>query len=135
MVLDVICQRKKALRDEIDQAEHIKKLRGDKQQLDNELEELRKKLERVGKQSDVLDLLADNISNAGLAQEPADSAKFKSNVKNFLAFLDGYGQNMQTSDKQKLDLEAEIKATEEKLKVMTANLNNLEKGNQGSDAM
>jgi hypothetical protein len=131
-VLDVVCQNKRVIEtnDSITN-EKVKEIKNEIKELETAEETTNLKLERVTKQTSILNDFAASLSkptNSLNQNNPAadnNLSSSKTNVENFMNFLDTYSNRLEQLDDLKFQLQTELTKIREKINVARDNLNRL----------
>ena len=122
-VLDVICQSKRVEAKEVVSSDREKELKNEIIELNGKREILQLKLERLNKQTNVLNEYANKLATHNQPSDKNESSKIDYGV--FLSFLDDYSAKLELLDKEIYTVQLELKELDEKLSVANGNLNNL----------
>lgn len=125
VVLDVVCDAKKAELSEIEMSDKIKDAKAEQTRVETQLEINKRNSARVDKQIKVIGQFAKALTKPA----QADSVNFKNpnseNLNDFVEFLSVYSTRLEELDKEKIKLLREKKNLDEQLKVAVSNLNDL----------
>lgn len=120
-VLDVICQRKRVESKAATTSEQVKDLKKEIDELNTKREVTQLKLDRTLKALSTLNSYADKLSRTNPNEDKGDSPKI--DVNSFMSFLEVYSGKLETLDKEKYQIQNELKEIKEKLDVANSNLN------------
>ncbi len=131
-VLDVVCKNKRVIEtnDSITN-EKVKEIKNEIKELETAEETTQLKLERVTKQTSVLNDFAaslskpTNIANQNNSAADNNLSSSKTNVENFMNFLDTYSNRLEQLDDLKFKLQKELTKIREKINVAQDNLSRL----------
>jgi hypothetical protein len=128
LVLDVVCERKIVETSKSETSEKVKQLREEMDTLESTLELSQQKLARNQKQLEVLNEFASSLSKPSGANGKVNEQKLinnKENIQNFISFMQVYSSRLETLDKEKIAVNAEIKKAREQAEIAKANLEKL----------
>jgi chromosome segregation ATPase len=120
-VLDVICQNRRVESKVAIASEQVKDLKKEIDELNTKREVTQLKLDRILKALSTLNSYADKLSRTNPNEEKSDSSKI--DVNSFMSFLEVYSNKLETLDKEKYQIQNELKEIKEKLDVANSNLN------------
>jgi hypothetical protein len=125
VVLDVVCERKLAELSKSETSGQAKQLRERIENLESSLELSAQKLERNQKQAEILNEFASSLSRPSAQNGKSQEQKLinnKENIQNFIGFMQVYSSRMESLDKEKIAINAEIKLTKDQIDAAKTNL-------------
>jgi hypothetical protein len=120
-VLDVICQNRRVQLGQSDSNENIKQKTNDLNLLQDNLDTLVQKSERITKQISVLNDFANVVSKPAAGENKPNQSE-RENVTNFLHFMSSYSKKLEQLDLEKTQVSKEIKDLREKVDVLKSDL-------------